>query len=339
MTTEFETPIYSVYIITEKNKYNVTAALTSLDFGDQEKQIAASASLSLADVDVDGSKKLSDLITLRDRVIIVANDGNKKDNVFRGYVWDMSPKEALDEVALALKCYDSLIYWQESEDSIFFSSGQSTSSIMNKLSKKWGIGLAYNYEVIAHGKLVLRGAIADFVSADVLDSVQNKCGKKYAILGLTDRDGVNIRTAGDNKTIYKLKKGKNIIEIRGNCTLNGVTTQVVIVGKADDDDKAPVEATVKGDTKKYGTLQKIITRSEDTSLEDAKKEAKGILAEKGKPQWEYDISAVDIPWIRKGDKVEIEAKPLKGTYLVKSISHEASNRSSKMTLTVVKFTK
>ena len=117
--------------------------------------------------------------------------------------------------------------------------------------------------------------------------------------------------------------------------MNGVTTQVKIIGKASDDDKTPVEATISGDTETYGTLQKIISRSEDTTLEASKWEARNIIAEEGKPKWEHDVKAVDIPWIRKGDKVDISTDTMSGRFIVESINREISNRGKTMSLTVI----
>lgn len=331
MTPSVEDPKYFAYITTSDRKYNVTNALVSLDLSEQEKQIAASATLNIADVEVEG-KMLSTLIKPSHRVTITAYDGKTNDEVFSGYVWDISPKESLTDNNFSLKCYDQLIYWQESEDSDFFAEGKSTKDIMKTLSKNWGISMIYEYESITHEKLVLRGAISDFVTADVLDPVQKRTGVKYVIR--IEKENVVVRPVGWNETVYKIIGGFNAIEIRRYITMNGVTTQVVLLGKSSDDQKTPVEATVSGNTAEYGTLQKIISRDEDMTIEDAKDEANTIIKD-GVPKWEYDVKAVDIPWIRKGDKVMVDTKTLKGFFIVKSIDREISNRGKTMTLTVV----
>lgn len=332
LTASLENPIYSAYIITKKKKYNVTNALVSMDFSEQDGQMAASASINLADADVDGSK-LSSLISSRDRVIVIANDGEKKDEVFRGYIWDMTPKEALTEADIPLKCYDNLIYLQESEDSHFFSEGRSTQDVVTTLFTKWGINVAYGFRSITHGKLICRGYISDFI-AEVLNAAQDKGTLKYVIQSVKDK--VMIRYCGENKTVYTIGSEHNATVLRRHISMGGVVTQVVVLGTADDDGKTPIEATLSKNTNEYGTIQTLIDKDEDTTLADAKTEAHNILLKNGSPQWEYDISAVDIPWIRKGDKVQIEIKPLSGLYVVKSVNHEVSNRGKKMTLTVYK---
>lgn len=332
MIASVENPIYSAYIITSTKQYNVTNALVSIDSNEQEKQIAACATLILADVEVDG-KMLSNLIKPRHRVIIKANDGQKNDEVFRGYAWDIAPKESLTDNNISIKSYDNLIYWQESQDYEFFSANKSSKEIMKALCKKWGIDLTYDYETCKHSTLVLRGCIADFVTADVLTPAQNSSGKKYVIQSKKDR--VYVTREGSNTTIYNIDKSNNAVELRRYISMNGVTTQVIVMATSDDKEMTPIEATVSGKTSEYGTLQKIVTRNEDMTLAEAKKEAKNILDENGKPKWSYDVKAVDIPWIRKGDKVNINTNTLKGAFIVKSISREISNRGKLMTLTVV----
>lgn len=335
MGPSVENPSYYVYITTRNVRYNVSNAIISIDHSEPEKQIAANATINIADVEVNG-ERLSTLIQPRDRVAIVASDGadeENEDEMFTGYVWNMSPRENLTSADFSIKCYDNLVYWQESEDSDFFAAGKSTKDISMSVAQQWGIDLKYEYESITHEKLVLRGAIADFMTADLLDVVQRQTGKKYIIR--SEKDQVYIKHAGTNKTVHKIAKRHNATELRRYITLNGVTTQVKILGKASDDEKTPVEATISGDTQTYGTLQKTITRSEDTTLEAAKGEARNIIAESGKPKWEHDIKSTDIPWIRKGDLVEISTDTLEGYYLVKSVNREISNKGKNMTLTVV----
>lgn len=332
MNASVENPIYSAYIITETKQYDVTKALVSIDSTEQEKQIAANVTLNLADVEVD-RKMLSNLIKPRHRVIVKANDGKKKDEVFRGYVWDITPKESLTDNNFSIKSYDNLIYWQESEDYEFFSANKYTKDIMKALCKKWGISLTYEYESRSHSTMVLRGNIADFVTADVLNPVQNRCGKRYVIQSIKDR--VYVKCGGSNTTIYNITKEHNATELRRYITLNGVITKVIIVGTSDDEEKSPIHGFYSGDTDGYGTLQKIVTKDEDTKMPEVVEEARNIIKESGKPRWEHDVKAVDIPWIRKGDKVNITTNTLKGAFIVRSISRDISNRGKTMTLTVV----
>lgn len=327
----YKIPTYSVYIIHGGLKYNVTPALLGLDWSGNIKQMAQSVTIQLWNIKVNGTWMTS-IFEVRDRVYIYANDGTKTEEVFRGFIWTRPYKSSLDDRNLTLKCYDNLIYLQESEDSVFYASGKNTKDICADLCNRWGIKLAYSYETITHSKLALRGNLSDIFTADVLDLVKERTGKKYVIT--SDKDIMYIKPWGTNPTIYKLSAGKNTTMSTSSCTMDGMTTKVVIVGKADDDGREPVEATVSGNTTKYGTLQKIISRDTNTTLEDSKKEAQSIIDEDGTPKWEYEVKGPDIPWVRLGDKVYCETGDITGYRIVTGISRTIDGKKAEMTLTM-----
>lgn len=325
-------PVYTVYIVSGKTKYNVTPALNSIDRSEADSTIAQKVVLHLTNIMVDGTW-LVGLLKPRDRVYVYANDGDKSGEVFRGYLWSRNYKSSLKDRELEYTCYDNLIYFQESEDCLFFSSGKKTKEVFKSICSKWGVKLSYTYDSITHEKLPLKGRMYDFFTADILDLVKKKTGKKYSIL--SDQDTLYIKKAGSNTTIYKFKAGKNVTSTASGWTMDGMITQVIILGKANDDGRYPVEATVSGDTKKYGTLRKIETRDENTSLSDTKKEAKATIKEKGKPKWEYVVRAPDIPWIREGDKVYLDAGEVVKSYLlITSIDRTYDSKKCEMTMTM-----
>lgn len=333
MEASRKNPIYTAYVVSGSTKYNISPAVISLGFSDQKKHISKSVVIELVNVSV-GSSWLSAIIKVRDRVYIYANDGERSEEVWRGYVWTRKYDSGLDGHIITLRCYDNLIYFQESEESEFFASGKSTKDVLGSIFDKWGVKLEYGYESITHSKLALRGYLSDVICSDILDLVKDRTGKKYVIL--SEQDTVHIKTVGQNTTVYSIKSGENASATRSESTMDGMTTKVVILGKADDDDRRPVEATVSGNTSTYGTLQKLINRDENTSLADAKKEAQSIIDADGKPKWEYEVTAPDIPWIRKGDKVQLDAGDLGSQYIVAGIERDISNSKKQMTLTLEK---
>lgn len=335
MKASEDNPIYSAYIVSGGSKYNVTPTLISLDFSDQKNQMAQLVTISMMNIKV-GKSWLSSLVKVRDRVYVYADDGSRSEEVFRGFVWTRSYNSSLGDREIVLKCYDNLIYFQESEESEYFSSGKSTKDVISSLCSKWGVKLEYTYSSITHAKLALRGNLADIFTSDILDLVKDRTGKKYVILSA--KDTMQVKPVGANTTVYQFKAGRNAVKTNSSCTMDGMVTKVVILGKADDkDERQPVEATVNGKTSEYGTLQKVINRDENTTLADAKKEAEGILKNDGSPKWEYELTAPDIPWIRKGDKVYVNAGDIYNSYLIVTcVDRSIDNKSKKMTLTMEK---
>lgn len=324
-------PRYTVYAVVGSEKYNLTPAMESLDLTESDRSISMYATVTLRNQAI-GKSWLSSILKVRSRVFIYADDGKTKAEVFRGYIWDRAYKSSMDDRTIQIKCFDNLIYLQESDHSVFFASGKSTKDACKAICDDWGISLDYAYESITHSKLALRGSLSDIFISDLLDPVKDRTGKKYAIISV--KDAMRIVTVGSNTTIYKFVSGQNAISTQSICTMDGMTTKVIILGKANDDDRQPVEATVSGNTAAYGTLQKTISRSENTSLADAKKEAQSIIDEDGKPYWEYELKAPDIPWIRKGDKVQVSAGDMVGYFIVKEVDRSISNTKSEMTLTL-----
>lgn len=332
MQAAIDNPIYTVTIIVGDTKYDITGAIESLDFNDQQKQFAQSVTIKLFNQKVK-EEWLNMIFQVRHRVFIYANDGKTKEEVFRGFIWTKSYSSQNHGKLLSLKCYDNLIYMQESEDYEFFASGKSTKDVVGTLCSKWGVTVDYGYDSITHSKLVLRGNLADIFTADILDLVKDRTGKKYVIR--SEKDVMKVMHVGQNSTVYNLRRKENVVSTSSECTMEGMVTKVVILGKEDENDRSSIEATVSGQTSEYGTLQKVINKNDNTSLADAKKEAQSILNEDGKPKWTYEVEAVDIPWIRKGDKVLVHAGDMSNfSGIVIGVDRSISLESKMMTLTL-----
>lgn len=325
------TPTYTVYIISGGTKYNVTKAVIGQDRSEPEGQIAQRVTLQLANVQV-GNTWISSLLKARDRVFIYANEGTKEEEVFRGYLWSRARQDSLTEREVRYTCYDNLIYFQESEDSLYFTSGKTTKDIMSSICSKWGIKLQYSYDSITHAKMPLRGYLSDIFTEDILDLVKKRTKKKYVIR--SEKDTMVVKPVGSNSTIYHFVAGKNVTATASGWTMDGIITKVVITGKADDDDREPIEATVSGKTGEYGTVQRLQNRNENTSLADAKIEAKNTIDENGEPKWEYEIKAPDIPWIRKGDKIHVSAGDITGYRIITEVNRTIDQKTKEMALTL-----
>lgn len=334
MTPSKENPDYSIVLTTlEKEQFEITPIVLSLDMSHQKEQLAQSATLTLVNINYNG-RWANTIFKPRQRVFIYANDGERHEEVFRGFVWSVSYTSSTKDRELILRCYDNLIYLQESEESAFYAAGWSTKDILADLFKRWSIPLQYNYTGgITHSQLALRGVMSDLILSDVLDTARKQSGKKYAVV--MQKDTVVIRTVGDNETYYRIADISNAIHTKTGSTMEGMVTKVVILGKSDDKGKSPVEATVTGDTATYGTLQKLQDRNEDTNLTDAKKEAQAVIDEKGLPKDEYELKCSDIPWVRRGDRVFVDVGSIYQKMLVVvGIDRSISDNSKDMTLTM-----
>jgi len=326
-----QNPQYSCVIITQKNgKYDLSNILIELDLTARKKQLAQSAKVKCINVKR-GAKYLNSLITVRDRITIYADDGETNDEVFRGFIWTIDYSSATEK-ELTFTCYDNLIYLQESEDNRYFRAGYPSKSLCQVICASWGILLDYSYSSIVHGKMKLDGSLSDIILTQILEKVREQTGERYVVR--SEKDTVKIMPAGKNSTVYEFKSKQNVINTSSEITMDGMVTKVIILGEEDKDGKSKVEAVVDGDTGRYGTLQKIQNKTKTTALADAKKEAEQTVKDKGKPTRTFEVEAMDIPWLKLGDKVKVAAGDMLGDFIAVGVSHSITDTEKTMSLTL-----
>ncbi len=162
----------------------------------------------------------------------------------------------------------------------------------------------------------------------ILDEAQTKLDSKYVML--MEQDILKIRKKGSNEEVYYFH-GKNVESTTNHLTLQSLVTKVLIVGKSEEDKRPPVLATVDG-LVEYGILQEIVTKDSNKTLEDANKEAQNILKEKGKPEETISVITVDVPMLRKGDKIKLVAGNLSGYFYIVGVSHDGMTKAMEMEL-------
>lgn len=329
-------PIYSVGVATTSGlDVQVDGVITTLKLSESENELAQKVHIVMANTECSG-KLLSEIINVRDRVFIYANDGEKVDEVFRGFVWTKQYTND-NKKYIDITVYDNLIYLMKSEDSRYYPSGQQTEDIINDICWAWGLDLVYDYETIEHKKLPLSGKIANFLTSDLLDKVKKKTKIKYVIR--SKQDIVYIERAGANASslIYELNRSENVMSTSSETTLDKLITKVIITGKKNDDGSVDIKDTLEGNTEVWGTLQKIVRDTsrddedekedeDDKFYENAQDEAQYILDEYGEPKVTFQINAVDIPWLRKGDLVKVNAGDMAFRYIILNISHNVISK-------------
>ena len=330
MTASENYPIYTaIAVASDGTKYTLTKATTDLTLDESDGTLAQKVSLFVRNVKV-GSSYLSSLLKAKMRIYVYANDGKKKDEVFRGFIWDITKNEAIEK-EIKILAYDHLIYLQQSKDCLYFSAGKYTESIVKSICNKWGVNCSYEYIQIKHPKLPLNNNYISDMLIEVLDAAKKQKGTKYVIRSV--KDVTKILKQGSNATVYHFQKKKSVISTKSTTSLEGLVTKVVIYGNQDDNERRTVKATVNGSTDTYGTLQDVVTMSGNTTLAEAKEEANEIIKEKGKPEETHELKTIDIPWVHKGDLIKVTTENLKGNYLVKSITHDAMNKTMSMEVT------
>lgn len=309
-------------LMTTGELLDITGLCMSLSWGDDKGSIAQKANVSLANTKIEKGY-ISDLIKLCTPIFIYAD--NKE--VFRGIVWEWSYTSAVQK-EISITAYDRMIYATQSKTNSYYSSGKNTKFIVEDICKEWSMPVNYSWENWTHGKIKIDNkAISEHITT-VLDEAQTKLDSKYVLF--MNKDTLEIKKKGSNKDVFVFHTG-NVINTRNTLSLQNLVTKVMIVGKSEEEQRTPIIESVEGNTE-YGLLQEIVTKDTNKTLDDAKKEADNILKEKGKPNETIEVSTIDVPILRKGDKIKITAGNLKGYFFIEGITHNADNKTMDMEL-------
>ena len=133
-----------------------------------------------------------------------------------------------------------------------------------------------------------------------------------------------------NQEIYRFT-GENTISTSDKLSINNLVTRVKIIGKADDEGRTSVDAVIDGNLD-YGILQEIIRRDSNKDIGKANAEAKALLKSRGQPEESILVNSPDLPFLRRGDAVEMSAGNLSGIFHVLGVSHNATQKQMTMTL-------
>lgn len=321
---------YRLILVTETGQqYDISEALTDLGWEDGDKELASRINCSLHNLTYNG-KTLSDMAKPNCVLIVYASWGGDPVEVARGRITDWVPAKDGKAHDIELTAYDELYCLQQSQDNRYVSAGTGTKTAITSIMQDWGIPIGgYSGPDIAHAKTVFKNQHLSDMILELLDAAVKKGGNKSVVRA--EKGQVYIVEKGSNSTVYSFNE--NNLEVnKVKISTQGLVTRVKIVATSEDDDGVQkVEALVDGKTE-YGIRQRIYNRSEEDSLATAKSAAQEILDEDGSPEETYTVTGPDVPTLRKGDKIHIEASLINGDYVIKSIQHDATTAS--MTITV-----
>lgn len=323
MEASIKNPKYRCTIKTKSGIYNVSDILTGLTITENKDDLARGAILMIPNLK-DHKKYIYNYVKVRDSVFISCDTGKGYEEIFRGTIWDLN--YVSDKIKdFTMIAYDRLIYLQNTKDNFFFAKGKSTKSILKTICKRWGVKLDFQYESITHRRKIIREVCVSDAILEILEEVRKKTGTKYVIS--FEKGIMTIRKRGQNKKIYRIDSKESALKETTKVTMNGMITKVAIYREQEMQgakEMPPKRVTVvKGDTKTYGTLQEILIREpDDTKSVQAKKEARDLIKDYGKPQYERTLEAVNHPYVRKGDKIRSNAGALEGYYTVIGAEHD-----------------
>ncbi|MFF2887022.1 hypothetical protein [Paenibacillus sp. NPDC057967] len=273
-----------------------------------------------------GKGWLHQKLPLGTRTILQADWGQGWKELHQGIVFDWDYTN--DSVgSLTVKAYDMLIYLLRSKDDRYYPKGTRANAIINDIAKAWKIPVAQmSLPAISLSKQIFRGDTVAAMIQQVLDQVRDRGGGKFFMRAYGGK--IYVLPQAQNKEVYHF--GSNIVSrMSDNQNIEDLVTRVKIIGKENAAGRAPIVATVDG-RKEFGVLQDVIYREQYDSVAAAKRAAQEVLKERGSPRRRRSISAPDVPFLRRGDKVYVAAGTIKGYFAIESITHSADNREMTM---------
>ena len=328
MTVDIAAITYDVELITkEGQRYLLNPALLSLQWEEQIGELAQRATITAANMAL-GNTWLMALAQINCGIVIYAKWGGAKTLLFDGTIWEWQYVSGTQK-ELTITAYDYLIRLQQSKDFKYYAAGMTTQAIIGDICKDWGIPLAYQWgQSLTHEKKIFSAEKLSDIIISLLEEVQQKTGEKY-VAYYRDKQ-LQIAGYGANTPVYRFD-GQTAVSTSNKLTINNLVTQVKIIGKEDAEGKAPVDDTLRGDTR-YGVLQEIIRRDDNKTLAAARAEARTILKKQGQPEEMIQLSGPDLPFTRKGEKVEVSAGNLIGFFFIEGVTHDATTRQMTLTL-------
>lgn len=320
---------YDLVAVTPRGqRLHLIGALQGLSWEEQPGELAVRLQAEMANRRTPEGW-LHQLLALGGQVLLFSDWGEGWREVFRGiiFAWDYrSGPQGL----LSITAYDPLIYLAKSEDDRFYESGTQARAILSDIAGAWNLpmGTVAGPDLILPRQVFRSKTVADMI-ADVLEQARLRGAGRFI---LRYRTGVvEVIRPGGNTPVYHLGAEDVVQDAEDHWDIEQLVTRVKIVGAEDGPGRAPVVARLDGRTE-FGVLQKVVAMNQCDTPSAVEEAARTVLAERGQPQRQRRLTAPDLPFLRRDDKVHVTAGTLSGYYLVAGVQHDADKRT--MTLEV-----
>lgn len=314
-----------VGLTADGRRLQLAEAIKELEWEEQPEELAVRLTATLQNTEL-GGQWLHELLPLNAKLFLYVDMGSGQQEIFRGSI--LRTQYQVDPLPqFVLTAYDPLIYLAKSTDDRFYAAGTTARTIITDIAKAWEIPLGtIEGPDVALSKQVFRSERLSQMIDSVLKEAKKRGSGKY--IARANLNTIDIVKQGGNSPVYVFYED-NISFAEDSQSIENLVTRVKILGAADDNERRPVEAQVDGRTE-FGIFQEILSGSEYDTPAAAKEAAQDILDERGKPEKTRKIETIDIPVLRRGDRVRIEAGTLNGYYVVSGVSHNASKRAMTM---------
>ncbi|MFI3254462.1 MAG: hypothetical protein R3Y63_09035 [Eubacteriales bacterium] len=319
---------YAVEILTETGmRYDLSSAMTAMQWEDCAGELSQRGTFMFANSSL-GDTWLHAVAKIGCIILVYSDWGEGKTLVYQGKIWEWTYSSGVNK-EITISTYDYAKFLMQSSDSYYFTSGMDTKDMIERIAGDWGVSVNYQWgQTMTHEKKVFDRLKIGEIIISLVEEVAAHCEETPVCIWKDET--FTIVPQGYNDFVFELDMYR-VISTRDKISVNDMVTQVKVMGTADDEGRTLVEAVIEGE-QDFGLLQTTLVRDSDKSLEDAIAEAETYLSEHGSPEEEIGVVAVDLPFLRKGEKVNICAGNLIGNFYVLSVCHNATQKQMSLTL-------
>jgi len=316
---------YSLVLLTPAGgRLDLTLFLRNLSWEENDGELAVRLEAELQNQRLSDGGWLHQAVPLGGQVLLSADWGTGQQEVFRGviFAWDYHT-DPLGHFTIT--AYDQLVYLTKSKDDRYYGAGQTARAIIQDIAKAWGIPLGdVQGPGTALAKQVFRGeSLADMILSVIEQAKQRGAGEWL----VRSRQGkIDVIRPGQNRPVYCFAADTNTSTSSDRRDIDDLVTRVKIVGAEDAGTKATVKAQLDGRTE-FGVLQEIIYQRQHDTPAAARSAAQEALKERGQPRQRRRVQAPDLPFLRKGDRVQVNAGTLNGHFIATGVAHNATDRT------------
>lgn len=312
-------------LLPQGERLSLSNVVNGLSWSEQSGELASSLQFRVLNQRV-GDGWLHQMLPLGARTVLQSDWGMGWQEIHQGIIFDWEYEN--DSVGvLAVRVYDILIHLLRSKDDRYYPAGTKARVIVEDIAKAWNIPIGQNdLPDMALAKQVFRGETLASMLDKVLEQVQKRGGGKYVIRASGGQ--INILRQGQNKTVYRFEADV-VRRMTDKQDIEDLVTRVKIIGKENDEGRAPVVAALDGRTE-FGILQDVIYQEQYDTAAAAKTAAQEVLKERGVPRKRRTITAPDLPFLRRGDKIYASVGTIEGHFAVVGIQHDADTRNMTM---------
>lgn len=317
---------YKLFLFRETGEnIELTDIVEDIAWGESIPEMAAKATVTIPNMQHNG-EWLTSIIKLNSRLMTTADWGEGFKEVFRGTVYKKDYTRDVNK-KITLLMYDDA-HLLRTKEQRYVAAGTNCKDAIGKILSDNSIPNENKAPTTGMGMHLFR---ADAVSSQILELLEdatNKGAGKYVVK--STKGILQIEPYGSN-TYIPVIDVTNCEGVQDSQSMEDLITRVEILLNLKENEKQAVTKAIVTGRMEFGIFQEIQYVSEDDNLEEAKSTAQKLLNERGKPQQAITIPAVvDVPFLRKGDKVNIKAGSALGYFIVRTIQHNAKRRTMQL---------